>query len=403
MLKAIRFRGALRKCGGILALFVAVVIFSSWPTFVFMWTRSAKEKHLARIIEQSIAKQQIVAIEPLLPIASPVGPQPRNKRLILSWGTPWDLPWYQEGHVVGDCTITYNKYRIQEVGAVMFHYTALDQETMPWKHYRGSDQFFVFWSMDSPAYVKNEKNRDVTKFDNSFINWTMTYRLDSDIFSPFLQSTEAKRLFYSVGRTTVERLLNKKSKVALWLVNDCNRLNGSTERVKYVQGLIDAGLPVTKYGRCFGNQEEYSAHRPDELLSYKFSLAFENAKDCRYYVTEKFWRNAIHYGRVPVVWGTPKKDLVKIAPGSSFIHTEDFKSPTHLAEYLLYLDKNDTAYRKYFNWIGTPLMRDRIIAQLYQRTREEALCNKVMSNPPPKITESVTDFFFNSESNTCLA
>ena len=51
---------------------------------------------------------------------------------------------------------------------------------------------------------------------------------------------------------------------------------------------------------------------------------------------------------VPVVYGA--KDVHKIAPPHSYIDVRDFKSPKHLADYLLYLDKNHTAYMSYFKW-----------------------------------------------------
>ena len=37
-------------------------------------------------------------------------------------------------------------------------------------------------------------------------------------------------------------------------------------------------------------------------------------------------------------------------PRSGFIDAFDFRSAKHLAEYLIYLDKNKTAYNSYFKW-----------------------------------------------------
>ena len=49
---------------------------------------------------------------------------------------------------------------------------------------------------------------------------------------------------------------------------------------------------------------------------------------------------------VPVVYGA--EGVHKVAPPDSYIDVRDFKSPKHLAEYLLYLHKNDKEYMKYF-------------------------------------------------------
>ena len=86
------------------------------------------------------------------------------------------------------------------------------------------------------------------------------------------------------------------------------------------------------------------------LEKYKFYLAFENSIHCNDYISEKFWRNSLGTGAVPVVFGPWKQDVIDIAPKGSFIHTDDFKTPGDLVRYLDYLDKNDTAYLEYHFW-----------------------------------------------------
>ena len=51
---------------------------------------------------------------------------------------------------------------------------------------------------------------------------------------------------------------------------------------------------------------------------------------------------------IPVVYGA--EDVHKVAPPHSYIDVRDFKSPKHLAEYLIYLDKNEKKYAEYFQW-----------------------------------------------------
>ncbi|VDN16201.1 unnamed protein product [Dibothriocephalus latus] len=53
---------------------------------------------------------------------------------------------------------------------------------------------------------------------------------------------------------------------------------------------------------------------------------------------------------IPVVLGASREDYCAIAPPNSFIHVDDFSSPADLAEYLHWLDRNDTAYASYFAW-----------------------------------------------------
>ena len=71
--------------------------------------------------------------------------------------------------------------------------------------------------------------------------------------------------------------------------------------------------------------------------------------------SEKFWRNSLDQGLVPIVSGPHPDDLAAIAPPHSFIHVENFKSNSELVDYLDYLDGNDTAYAEYHQWrLKTP-------------------------------------------------
>ena len=71
---------------------------------------------------------------------------------------------------------------------------------------------------------------------------------------------------------------------------------------------------------------------------------------CNDYVSEKFWRNSLHEGAVPIVFGPHPDDVKAMAPEKSYIHTEDFATPKALVDYLNYLDNNDTAYLEYHSW-----------------------------------------------------
>ena len=91
------------------------------------------------------------------------------------------------------------------------------------------------------------------------------------------------------------------------------------------------------------------------LASYKFYLAFENSIHCNDYISEKFWRNSLDQGLVPIVFGPHPDDLAAVAPPNSFIHVENFATKAELVDYLEYLNVNDTAYLAYHQWrLTTP-------------------------------------------------
>ena len=45
--------------------------------------------------------------------------------------------------------------------------------------------------------------------------------------------------------------------------------------------------------------------------------------------------------------------MIEIAPENSFIHAEDFSTPSELVDYLDYLDSNDTAYLELHEWVSS--------------------------------------------------
>ncbi|XP_004583539.2 alpha-(1,3)-fucosyltransferase 11 [Ochotona princeps] len=128
------------------------------------------------------------------------------------------------------------------------------------------------------------------------------------------------------------------------------------DRDRYVRELMRY-IPVDSYGKCLQNRELPTARLQDtatattedpDLLAflsrYKFHLALENAI-CNDYMTEKLWR-PLHLGAVPVYRGSPSvRDWMP--NNQSIILIDDFESPQKLAEFIDFLDRNDTEYMKY--------------------------------------------------------
>ena len=105
---------------------------------------------------------------------------------------------------------------------------------------------------------------------------------------------------------------------ATWMVSNCGKTRGATVRWEYAQQLIAAGLKLDGFGKCFNKvimRLKYSnIYSPTKtqwghFAPYKFYLAFENSIHCNDYLSEKFWRNALFQGLVPVVYGPHRADL----------------------------------------------------------------------------------------------
>ena len=165
-----------------------------------------------------------------------------------------------------------------------------------------------------------------------------------------------------------------KTDLVAWVVSHCET---PSLRERYAAQLMKH-IPVHVYGQC-GNLSLGQSTRDVTKLKrrYKFYLAFENSL-CPEYATEKVW-NTLNADTVPVVLGMA--DYKKILPKGSYIDIRDFQSAESLAKYLKYLDGNDRAYEKYFEW-----KNNYVIKHHYEYYCK--LCDYLHKNPRPKKTYS---------------
>ncbi|XP_041366106.1 alpha-(1,3)-fucosyltransferase C-like isoform X2 [Gigantopelta aegis] len=234
------------------------------------------------------------------------------------------------------CTLVKSGNNLSAFDAVIFNAVGYPENLPPRKV---PGQVWVYFTLESPYHSADYKfNRP--EWRNMF-NWTMTYRADSNIWYPYGRIRKREKPI----QLDFQGLTKNKTKLAAWFVSHC-RTPG--ERHKYVQKMKKT-ISVDIFGGC-GDKKcpPNNVTLCGQMLSrdYKFYLAFENSL-CYDYLTEKVF-HYIEQQIVLVVRGGA--DYSKFLPPNSFINTADFKSPKLLAEYLLYMDKNHTAYVEYFKW-----------------------------------------------------
>ncbi|XP_055958539.1 alpha-(1,3)-fucosyltransferase C-like [Patella vulgata] len=199
---------------------------------------------------------------------------------------------------------------------------------------RNPNQVWVFREMESPVITSSHQWLKPS-WRNKF-NRTFTYRVDSDQFTPYGFYRKRKEPL----KKNITAIMKQKFKLVSIFSSNCGV---PSQREKYIN-LLRKYIPVDFYGRC-GNLTCPKSH--DCFISnaktYKFYLSFENSL-CRDYVSEKFFRPE-SLDIVAVTRGGA--NYSKIAPAKTYIDTSDFKSVKDLANFLLYLDRNDTAYRQY--------------------------------------------------------
>ncbi|CAN7984400.1 unnamed protein product [Ixodes hexagonus] len=234
------------------------------------------------------------------------------------------------------CVVTNDRSLLKYSDAVVFHVVNIDTNDLPQMRY--PFQKWVFWSMEPPPYSA------FSDFNNTMIifNWTMTYRFDSDL--P-LQYGWLEKNKHAAPKKDHSPLWKSKSLMAVWMVSHCGTHGG---RDAYVEELKKY-LKVDVYGHC-GDHNCSKGRGPscysDFERKYFFTLAFENSI-CRDYVTEKFF-TALRYDMVPVVFGGA--NYSQFAPRGSYIDALSFKSPKRLAEHLIRVAENFSAYASYFDW-----------------------------------------------------
>jgi hypothetical protein len=128
-----------------------------------------------------------------------------------------------------------------------------------------------------------------------------------------------------------------------------------------METMMQHGVKIDSYGACMRNTQipseysakyggDYNAIKMDIISTYKFVMAFENSHTDDY-VTEKLF-GVLVAGSVPLYDGASNGKAFGPA-AKSMLFANDFGTPEKLAEYILYLDKNDTAYEEYLQWKKT--------------------------------------------------
>ena len=233
------------------------------------------------------------------------------------------------------CKLLPNRSQLAEADAVVF----LVRDADPMPESRPPGQIWAYYTKEPQYSTRARRPKYTDKF-----NVTMTYRVDSDVV---IRRRVVPRPEAAVDSTPYKfkyPLSSRNGSVA-WAVGHCDT---DSQREKYVESLAKY-IDVDIYGKCGTHQcSRFGFSCFTELMSsrYKFYLAFENSI-CTDYITEKVYR-IYQTEMIPVVYGGG--NYTKLTREGTYINIMDYKSPKHLAEYLLALEKNETQFLDYFHW-----------------------------------------------------
>ncbi|KAL8600855.1 hypothetical protein ACOMHN_056513 [Nucella lapillus] len=199
------------------------------------------------------------------------------------------------------------------------------------------DQVFVFHNTEpqKPDWIHRAGFRGPPW--KSAFNWTLDYRFDSDIISPFAYVVNRNKPLTKNYTDIVAR----KTKMAAWLVSHCGTHG---KREKYI-ALLQKHMQVDLYGGC--SSKKCPRSQDDSCFKmvnddYKFYFSMENAL-CKDYISEKFFR---YFEADTVVVARGSNEYANFVPPGTFVNTADFNSTQELAKYLLYLDSHPEEYVK---------------------------------------------------------
>ena len=226
----------------------------------------------------------------------PVFPPHLLKTIFVPAGLDEGTPLGTKKFAVEKCPVAACNLTIGRRHAVSAHLRLLqlsdsymEENPEPWA-LKPPNQIWVVWLLESPA-----NSADFINYKN-LINWTATYRSDSQIvtpyarFVPYSQDGPANAVHKKLKHAKTTPGYNYaagKTKMAAWFVSNCDAQN---KRWEYVQELKKY-IPVDIFGACGDHScGRESQDTCNKMLSkdYKFYMSFENS-NCDYYITEKFF------------------------------------------------------------------------------------------------------------------
>ena len=261
--------------------------------------------------------------------------------LVLFWTLYFINPWPAalEGvHHCGPymCNFTRNREYFHNSRAVIFHFRAMHLLTdllHATSLKRVSKQWWIMMNEEPPTYSK------IYPFLRNYpvFNWTMTYRIDSDISGIYAVVSPG---VFRDGFDPKRNYLENKTIEVSGMISNC-----IYHRMRAVKALMKH-INVNLMGKCSGNK---AAGAESQIRRSKFYLAFENTL-CVDYVTEKTYKNAYQNEAVPIILSGANLSNPQIVPPGSYIDASKFKSAKELADYLKYVGGNKEVYNKFFEW-----------------------------------------------------
>ncbi|XP_034561251.1 4-galactosyl-N-acetylglucosaminide 3-alpha-L-fucosyltransferase 9-like [Notolabrus celidotus] len=306
--------------------------------------------------------------------------QKKNMAVMLLWFWPenkkFDLQICETHFGFDNCHLTDNKSLYSDAhGVLIFHRGIQDDLSNLPTLRRPRFQRWIWFNPDTPS-----NTRKIAGIQGLF-NLTLSYRQDADIPAHWKLSAR---------KNTDEKFkLPKKERLLCWITGSSGPHAKSRESFNYYRELVKHIKVDVFYSAEFSKSEDYFL----TISSCKFYIAFEESIH-RDYITETF-NGPVAAGTVPIVLGPSRQNYEEFIPGTAFIHVNDFRSASKLAEFLLKLDKDYNSYIRYFNWRHFYIARPHPIEENYEFAHAICqACNFLSVNKVYRVVPDLNKWFF---------
>ena len=287
------------------------------------------------------------------------------------------------------CNMTFNHSLLPYADAVLFHGFLKElpqhiRQALSVPVLRPTHQYWIYYNTESSIRSKHNAI-NIAQYEPLF-NWTMTYRLDSDIVFRSGLVLPGKHLD---GFNSKRNYLEGKTKIAFAVISNCfkPRLNYIHKLQKYID--------IDLYGKCRGHKSFCRNCWNTVKYRYKFYLAFENSL-CADYITEKTYKNAFDHEVVPVIMSGANLSNPLLMPQGSYVDARSYSNAKELATYLMEASNNSTLYNNFFKWRA----KWKIVDQWDYKGFDCSICEKLYeskSKKDVKIYRHIYNWFYKSK------
>ncbi|XP_034482407.1 alpha-(1,3)-fucosyltransferase C-like [Drosophila innubila] len=272
--------------------------------------------------------------------------KPMNESVILLWNE--ETPVRGWNHYQCPCIVTgIQNYATLPIDAVIVNadrpYSLLGLEKI-----RHTANFLLVFAAKNPLSLAQNPLMQYSEF---YFNFTMTYRLDSDLhwsdyyFSTRLKLHQPVKEFVQPDRnfmtnmtdhlaSKIRNRLKLKHLLAVYMSYEVNEYTESQ------------GIYLEELRKHMELNMIKNCHELNECLPYKFMLIFEPSS-CPDFVHSQVYMALTNFV-VPVV--ISNGDISQLLPPGSYISGNDFLIPERLAQYLIKIGSQSHLYEQFFWW-----------------------------------------------------